>query len=702
MLKSLFIALLLFVGNNPAFAWEYPPTPRGQVVDLYHGVAVADLYRWLEDPDHPDTRRWVEAQNQLTQSCLNAWPGRKAVLERLEKLHNYPRIGVPFKAGRRYAFWKNDGLQNQSVLYLQDTLDSPPRVLLDPNLLSSDGTVAVSSVSFSKDGSLMAYALTRSGSDWQEVRIRRVESGEDLPEILTDLKFSGIAWKQDNSGFFYNRYPKPGTVPEKEQYLNNTVYWHALGTSPTQDRVVYARPDLPELAWYPVVSEDGRYLLLYGSQGTEPENRLYYKDLKTDGPVVRLLDRADAHYNVIDTQGGRFLIETDLQAPRKRILAIDLSRPEPQHWQEILPEQKEVLSQAQVINQQLVTVWLQDAHARMKVFSRSGQLQYEIPLPVLGSLSGLSGESTDTEMLFGLTSFLFPKTSYRFDFTTRRLHTLQAPQIQFDASPYTTTQVFVRSHDGTRVPVFLTHRRDLRRDGNTPVLLYGYGGFNISLTPWFSPSELFWLDQGGIYAVANLRGGGEYGEDWHRAGMRQNKQNVFNDLIAIAEWLIAQGYTRPERLAIQGGSNGGLLVAATMLQRPDLFGAVICQVPVLDMLRYHRFTVGRYWIPEYGNAEESPKDFKTLYAYSPLHRIRSPQVHPPLLITTADHDDRVVPAHAYKFTAALQAASVGQHPVLLRVDTKAGHGAGKPLWKILEEQADIYTFLFRSFSMQVY
>jgi len=701
--KVCFLATLIFSLSLPVHAtsWTYPPARRDALVENYHGTSVADPYRWLEDPAHPDTETWVEAQNRLTQDFLKSLPDRALILKRLETLQNYPRTGVPFKAGKRYAFWKNNGLQNQSVLYLQDDLDAPARLLLDPNTLSKDGTVAVSNTHFSKDGSLMAYAISRSGSDWQEVKIRDVQTGKDFPETLTDLKFSGIAWKNDKSGFYYNRYPKPGTVPAKEQYLNNKVYWHQLGSDPQNDQEIFARPDLPDWDFYPAMTEDGRYLLLYGHKGTQPENRLYYKDLQSNGPVVQLLDQADAHYSVIDNQGARLYLETDLNAPRKRVIAIDLNQPQRKDWQEIIPQQADVLSFASFINQQLVTGWLHDAHYRIRVYSEKGQFDHEIPLPVLGSLSGLTGERSDTEMLFGLTSYLFPRTSYRYNLQTHQLSVLHKPEIQFDASPYTTTQVFVPSKDGTRVPVFLTHRKDVKLDGKNPLLLYGYGGFNVSLTPSFSASELFWLERGGIYAVVNLRGGGEYGEEWHQAGMLEKKQNVFDDLIATAEWLIKSGYTSPAKLAIQGGSNGGLLVGATLLQRPDLFGAAVCQVPVLDMLRYHLFTVGRYWVGEYGNAIENPAHFQFLSAYSPLHRIKKPQAHPAVLITTADHDDRVVSAHAYKFTAALQAASEGKNPVLLRVETKAGHGAGKPISKYLEGQADTFAFLFRVFDMKV-
>jgi prolyl oligopeptidase len=699
--KLVFSTLLLLGLSLPAQAWQYPPAHTDTLVENYHGTAVNAPYRWLEDPNSDQTQSWVEAQNALTQNFLQALPDRHLIQKRLKSLQDYPRKGVPFKAGKRYAFWKNNGLQNQSVLYIQDNLEAPARVLLDPNKLSKDGTIAVSGIHFSKDGSRMAYSLSHSGSDWQEVKIHNLETGSDFPETLKDLKFSGIAWKLDKSGFFYNAYPKPGSVPASEQYLNNKVFWHQLGSDPSQDIEIYSQPEAPELSFYPSITDDGRYLLLYGSKGTEPENRLYYKDLKHNGPVVRLLDKADANYEVLDNQGSRFYLETDLNAPRKRIISIDLNRPTPQNWQEIIPQQADVLSFARLINHQWVTGWLHDAHHLIRVYSLAGKFEHQIPLPVLGSLSGLSGEADDTEMLFGLTSFLFPKTGYRYNLKTRQLKVLQKPEIQFDANPYTTTQVFVNSKDGTRIPVFLTHRKDIKKDSKNPVLLYGYGGFNVSLTPWFSPSELFWLEKGGVYAVVNLRGGGEYGEDWHRAGMLEKKQNVFDDLIATAEWLEKEKYTSPERLAIQGGSNGGLLVGATLLQRPDLFGAAICQVPLLDMFRYHLFTVGRYWVGEYGNAIENPDHFKFLQAYSPLHNIHKPQKHPAVLITTADHDDRVVSAHAYKYTAALQAASEGNNPVLLRVETKAGHGAGKPVSKWLEEQSDIYAFLFRVFGMSV-
>jgi prolyl oligopeptidase len=678
--------------------YHYPPARQADVVEDYHGTLVSDPYRWMEDPDDPEVLDWVAAQNRLTREYIDG-PTRERIEQRLTKLWNYPRYSLPYRKGERYFFWKNDGLQNQSVLYVQEGLEGEPRVLLDPNRLSPDGTIAVAGISISQDGSLLAYRLSESGSDWQTIHIREVNSGLDYPEVLQWCRFAGIAWKPDNSGFYYDRYPEPGVVPEAERKYHNRVFWHQLGTPQAEDRLVYERPDNKELGFAPIVTDDGQYLILHVWHGTDEQNRIYYRPVASDGSFVRLLDEADAGYYFIDNDGPVFYFQTDLEAPRGRIIAIDTDRPDRDRWREIVPQTERVLAFVTMVNDQFVTAYLEDAHHRLFVYDRNGRPVREIDLPTIGSIAGLSGRREDPFMFFGFQSFLYPRTIFRYDLVTGERSLFHAPEIDFDPDRYETRQVFVTSKDGTRVPMFLTHRKNLELNGENPTLLYGYGGFKISLTPSFSIPRLVWLEQGGVFALANLRGGGEYGEEWHRAGMLANKQNVFDDFIAAAEWLIAAGYTQTSRLAILGRSNGGLLVAACMVQRPDLFGAVVCGVPVIDMLRYHRFTIGKYWAGEYGNAEENPDHFRFLYAYSPLHNVQPGTTYPPTLVTTADTDDRVVPAHAKKFVATLQAADTGENPILLRVETKAGHGHGKPTTKVIQEWSDIYGFLFRTFDL---
>ncbi len=676
----------------------YPPAKADSVVDVYHGARVPDPYRWLEASDSPDTQAWVAAQNKLTAEFLSV-PARDKIEARLMSLMDYPRYSIPHKRGGRYFFWKNDGLQNQSVFYVREGLRDEARVVINPNLLSKDGTVAVTAAAVSEDGKLLAYGLSRSGSDEKEVRIRDVDSGRDFDEVLRWCRFTRIAWKHDGSGFFYNRFPDPDTVASEDRMSYNRLYWHALGTPQSQDRLIYEDPENKHLAFYPCVTEDGKYLVLNVSHGTDPNNRVYYRPIDGGEPFVKLLDKADARYDFVGNSGGVFYFDTDLGALRGRIIAVDTEAPGRGNWRTVICESSDVIDRVAVANNHFVVAYMHDVHHRLRIHKLDGSFVREIPLPTIGAVGGLAGKQDDTEMFFSFTSFLLAPTSYRYDFKYGELEVFQEAHVAFEPSKYETKQVFFPSKDGTRVPMFITHRRDLQLTGGNATLLYGYGGFNISIRPSFSVSAVNWLEMGGVYAVANLRGGAEYGQEWHRAGMLDKKQNVFDDFIAAAEWLIKNKYTRAKRLAIRGGSNGGLLVAACMLQRPDLYGAVVCQVPVTDMLRYHKFTVGRYWIPEYGNAEASREQFDYLYAYSPLHNVRRGAEYPPILVSSADSDDRVVPAHARKFVATLQARAGGDNPILLRFDTKAGHGGGKPTSKVIEEQADIYAFLDRALNM---
>ncbi|MCB8986035.1 MAG: S9 family peptidase [Ardenticatenaceae bacterium] len=679
---------------TPTRTFQYPPARRADVVEAYHGTAVSDPYRWLEDPHSAETQAFVAAQNELTHGFIDELPVRAAWQERLTALWNYAKVSPPVVRNGRFFFQRNDGLQNQAVLYRQDGPDGRPTPLLDPNTLSEDGTVALINQSYTKDGRLLAYSLSASGSDWQEIHVRDTETGQDTGDRIQWCKFTNAAWLPDNSGFFYARYPAPGEMPDAPPSTHQRVYFHRLGTPQSADALVYSRPDAPDLGFAPELSKDGRYLILTVWEGTDVRNRVYYRDLSAGDDFVRLIDVMEAKHDFLTNDGPVFYFITDLEAANGRILAIDISQPDRANWREIVPEQEDVVETAVVVHDEFIIDYLHHAHHRLRRFALDGAPRGDIALPTLGSVALLTGKRAHDALYFVFQSFLYPPTVCRFDFATQELSIWHQPQVAFDPAAYETTQVFYESKDGTRVPMFLTHKKDLPRDGDNPTLLYGYGGFNISLPPLFAPTRLAWLEQGGVYAQANLRGGTEYGEAWHQAGMLDRKQNVFDDFIAAAEWLIDQGYTRPSRLAIEGRSNGGLLVAACLLQRPDLYGAVHCGVPVIDMLRYHKFTAGRYWTGEYGNAEENADHFRFMMAYSPLHNVRARVSYPPTLITTAETDDRVVPMHAEKFAATLQAADAGHHPLLLRVETKAGHGLGKPTGKLIEEAADVYSFLW--------
>lgn len=685
---------------------QYPPTRAADVVDDYHGTKVPDPYRWLEDVDSPETAAWVEAQNRLTFGYLEQIAERASIRRRLTALWDYPKYGAPFKKGGRYFFFKNAGLQNQAVLYTQRSLSADPEALLDPNTLSPDGTVALSTLALSEDGRLLVYGTSGSGSDWQVFRVRDVATRRDRPDELKWIKFSGAAWTHDGAGFFYSRYPEPaGGDPLLAVNRNQKVYYHRLGDDQAADRLVYERPDQPDWGFGAEVSADGRYLVFSVWLGTDRRNRVYYQDLgdakrpRLEAPVVRLLDAFDAGYQFVGNDGPVFYFATDLDAPRKRVIAVDTRRPDRSAWREIIPQADDVLEGMQIVHDTFVARYLHDAHSRLRLVALDGRPLGDLTLPAIGSIVEVSGERRDTEMFYAFTSFLYPTTIFRHDFTTGRSGVFKAPEIAFDPSAYETVQVFYRSEDGTRIPMFLTFKKGLRPGGPHPTYLYGYGGFNVNLTPAFSIGILVWLEMGGIYAVPNLRGGAEYGEEWHAAGMLANKQRVFDDFIAAAEYLIAEGYTAPAKLAIGGGSNGGLLVGAAMNQRPELFGAALPAVGVMDMLRFHKFTIGWAWVTEYGSAD-SAAHFPFLYAYSPLHNLEPGTRYPATLITTADHDDRVVPGHSFKFAAALQAAQAGPAPVLIRIETKAGHGAGKPTAKIIEEQTDRWAFLVRVLGMQ--
>lgn len=683
--------------QNP---FTYPNSRKGDRIDDYHGTQVSDPYRWLEDPDSDETKAWVEAQNQVTFAYLEQISARESIKQRLTQLWNYEKYGIPFKEGGRYFYFKNDGLQNQSVLYTLESLEDSPRVLLDPNTLSEDGTVALSGLAVSEDGKYMAYGLSAAGSDWKEWKVMAVETGENLSDHLQWIKFSGVSWTHDHRGFFYSRYDEPNEATQfQDTNYFQKLYYHRLGTPQSEDISIYHRPDQKEWGFSGDVTEDGRYLIISVWLGTDSRNLVFYKDLQDpNAEVVELIAEFEADYGFIDNEGPIFWFRSDRNAPRGRVIAIDIQNPATDCWQEIIPEAEETLQGISVLNHCFVANYLKDARSSIKIFNLDGTFVREVELPGIGSAGGFSGKREDTETFYVYTSYTTPSTIYRYDMVTGESTLFRQPQVDFNSEDYEQEQIFYPSKDGTRVPMFLTYKKGLQRDGNNPTLLYGYGGFNVPLTPSFSVSNVVWMEMGGVYAVANLRGGGEYGEAWHQAGMKANKQNVFDDFIAAAEWLIAHHYTRSEKLAIAGGSNGGLLVGACMTQRPELFGAALPAVGVMDMLRFHKFTIGWAWCAEYGSPEEA-EEFKVLYAYSPLHNLKPGTAYPATLITTADHDDRVVPAHSFKFAAALQEAHAGEQPVLIRIETQAGHGAGKPTAKIVEEIADQWAFLVEVFCL---
>ena len=703
--RTVFVAGVLlpaaFACGQTPLPIAYPPGKRVDVVDDYHGVKVPDPYRWLEDPSSAEVQEWINAQNRVTLEYLARIPVRHAIRARLERLMNYDRCNAPSRHGDRYFFLHNTGLQRQSVLYVADSLDAEPRVLIDPNTLSKDGTVALTALYPSHDGSLLAYGISVAGSDWQEYRVRDVATARDRPDRLEWIKFSRAAWTHDSAGFYYARYdkPPPDARYRAANYFQKLCY-HRLGTPQSEDRLVYHRPDRKEWHFDPEVTDDGRYLVVTITHGTERKSRIYYQNLRTNDyhGLTPLLDNFDAGYWFIDNDGPIWRFHTDQAAPRGRIVAIDIRHPQANHWTELVPEMDAALTDARSVGGRLFVTYLENACSRVRLFDLRGQSAGDVPLPGLGTAGGFTGRRRDRETFYTFSSFNTPPVVYRYDVRTATSAVFRKPVVDFDPNDYETTQVFCTSRDGTRVPLFITARKGLRRDGSNPTCLYGYGGFSVSITPWFHAGDVAWMELGGIAVKACIRGGGEYGKAWHEAGRLKNKQNSFDDFLAAAEWLIANRLTRSARLAISGSSNGGLLVAACMTQRPDLFGAALPAVGVMDMLRFHRYTVGWAWIPEYGSPDD-PEMFAVLRAYSPLHNIRPGTAYPATMIETSDHDDRVVPAHSFKFAAALQDAQAGSRPILLRVDTRAGHGGGKPLDKVIDELADRLAFLTRALEM---
>jgi prolyl oligopeptidase len=679
----------------------YPPARRSDQVDMYHGVRVEDAYRWLEDADSAETKTWVTAENALTAEYLAKVPVRQRIERRLTELWNFERYSGFFKAGGRYFYSRNDGLQNQNVLYNAPSIQGNARVLLDPNALSKDGTVALSGLAVSDNGKLLAYSISRSGSDWQEWRVRDIETGQDLSDLISWSKFSSAAWSHDNGGFYYQRFAEPSSAKELTGVNEFAkLYYHPLGKPQSADKLIYERPDHKDWNFAGQSTEDGRYLIMEISKGAEDKNLLFYQDLKKPGAkVVELVNVFEGAYNFLGNEGSRFYFRTTAGSQKGRIIMIDVTKPARANWKDIVPEQKETLQDARMAGGMLTLAYLKDAYSATKIYKLDGAFVRDVAMPGIGTVTWSPARLGDTELFYSYTSFTVPSAIYHYDLKTGVSTVARESKLSFDPAVYETKQVFYNSKDGTRVPMFLVYKKGLTQSGANPTYLYGYGGFNISLTPSFSVPIIEWMERGGLFAVPNLRGGGEYGEAWHEAGTKQHKQNVFDDFIAAAEWLIANRYTSTPKLAIGGGSNGGLLIGACLNQRPDLFGAALPAVGVMDMLRFHKFTIGWAWTVDYGSPDNG-EDFKALRAYSPLHNIRAGTKYPPTLITTADHDDRVVSGHSFKYAAALQHAQEGPAPILIRIETKAGHGAGKPTAKIIEEAADRWAFLAKALGME--
>ena len=698
------IARLPFVAALvPVLAFSavtYPTSKTVDHIDDYHGTKVADPYRWLEDVDSTDTKAWVGAENETTFGFLKNLAQREAIKQRLTELINYPRFSLPRKEGGRYFYTFNTGLQNQSPLYVKDNLAAEGRLLLDPNTLSKDGTVALANTAPSPDGKWLGYALASAGSDWNEFRVLDLATGKDTADAIKWVKFSGFSWTKDGKGFFYSRYPEPRREGNQifSDLANQKIYYHRMGTTQVDDLLVYERPDEPQWGLGGGVTEDGRYLIISVSQGTDTRHRLYYLDLKNarhpqvQGEVVRLIDVLEAQYGVIGNSGPVLYVDTDLDATRHRIIAIDLDHPDRTHWRTIVPESKNVMESTALVGGKFVVNYLQDARSRLVIYALDGTPVRDIELPGVGTVGGITGREGEPELFFSYTSFVYPTTNFRHDLASGRTEVYQAPKVAFDPNIYETKQVFYASKDGTKVPMFITSRKGLKLDGTHPTLLYAYGGFNISMKPAFSTSNLAWLEFGGVYAQASLRGGGEYGKEWHLAGTRDHKQNVFDDFIAAGDYLVKEGYTTHSRLVISGGSNGGLLIGAVVNQRPDLARVAFPAVGVMDMMRFQKFTIGWAWASDYGSSDE-PAMANYLLGYSPVHNVKPGVTYPAIMVTTGDHDDRVHPGHSFKYAAALQAANPSNpSPLLIRIETNAGHGAGKPIAKIIEETADKFAF----------
>ncbi len=696
----IFCSLLAFItGCKPQTQKiTYPEAKRSDVTDVYFGVEVADPYRWLEDPNSAETAEWVIAQNNLTNAHLDAIPFRSALRSRFEAIWNFPRYGVPFKKGNRYFFFKNDGLQNQSVLYMQEDLDAQAEILLDPNKFAADGTIALGDVSPSPDGNYLAFSISRGGSDWNEILIMEIASRKIFPDTIKWVKFSDISWQ--GNGFYYSAFdaPLPGEALSGKNIFHK-VYYHKLGTSQSADQIIFQDKKNPKRNFFTSVTSDERFLMISEAETTSG-NALYVKDSYAKNPeFVKIAEGFNYDHTPIDHIDGKVLVFTNNQAPMGKLVLIDPANPAPENWQVVIPEKENVLQNVDMAGNLIFAEYLEDANSKGYFYDYTGSIVSELQLPGIGSITGFRGEKGVDLTFFGFTSFTFPSSVYKYDISTHELVVYRESEVDFNPYDYETRQVFFPSKDGTEIPMFIVHKKGLRLNGRNPVLMYGYGGFNASVTPSFSVARIPFLEQGGIYVSVNLRGGGEYGHSWHKAGTKMNKQNVFDDFISAAEFLIRENYTNPNKIAIIGVSNGGLLVGASMVQRPDLFRVAIPLVGVLDMLRYQNFTIGWAWAIDYGRSDDSEEMFRYLLGYSPLHNVKETVSYPVTLAITADHDDRVVPAHTYKFIAELQFKQTGPNPVLVRIETKAGHGAGKPTSKLIDENTDIYSFIMYHLGM---
>ena len=681
--------------TNTQATLQYPVSAKGDVVDDYHGTQVADPYRWLEDEENPQQQKWIEQQRKVADDYLITIRGRKDLHRRLKQLWNYEKFSIPTEYGNRWFINKNNGLQNQSVLYSMADLDGNDlRVVMDPNKLSEDGTVALSGTSISKNGQFLAYGTSASGSDWQQWQVRDITSGKNTTDIIKWVKFSSASWTKDNKGFFYSRYDEPLT----EQALSGTnyfqkLYYHLLGTPQVEDKLIYERPDHRDWGFSGNVSNDGHYLIISTWQGTDSRNRLFYKDLSNSNTkVVELISELEASYSFIGNKGSTLYLQTNLNAAMGKVIAIDLQNPEKDNWRTVVAESSNALQSSDINYGMLTLRYLKDAISQVEVYDLQGKHKASVKMPGLGTSSNLTGDEHSDIAFMSFGSYLQPTTIYQYDYENNSLKLYKQPKVKFNPQDYISKQIFYKSKDGTRVPMIISHKKNLKIEGKTPTLLYGYGGFNIPITPRFSVMNLAWMEKGGIYAVANIRGGSEYGEDWHQAGSLLKKQNTFDDFIAAAEWLIDNEYTSKDHLSIYGRSNGGLLVGAVMTQRPELFAAALPAVGVLDMLRFHKFTIGWAWTSDYGSSENAD-EFKVLYGYSPYHNLKQGTAYPATMVMTADHDDRVVPYHSFKFAARLQEYNSSDNPTIIRIEHKAGHGAGKPTSKKIEDARDIIAFL---------
>jgi prolyl oligopeptidase len=697
------MAIIIMAGCQPQQpkikADAYPVTQKVEQTDDYFGTSVADPYRWLEDDNSAETADWVTAQNKVTFSYLEKIPFRNKIKQRLEQIWDFPKYTAPFREGDNYYFFKNDGMQNQYVLYQQKGLDGEPELFLDPNTFSTDGTIALGDLQFNKDGKIAAYTISKSGSDWNEIFVMDVATKTKLVDHLEWIKFSGISWKDD--GFYYSSYDKPAdgdALKAKNEF--HKVYFHKLGTAQSEDMLIYKNDEFPQRNYSAGTTEDETILILSESEGTSG-NALYVKKLDgTDKAFTQIAEGFDFEYYIVENFGDQLLMMTNENSPKWKLVMVDFNNPARENWKVIIPEKEEVLQSVSLIGGKMVATYMKDATSVAYIYDYEGNYLADLNLPGIGSLAGISGKKEDNIAFYTFTSFTFPSTIYKYDVANNTSEVFRKPEIDFDVDAYETEQVFYTSKDGTKVPMFIVHKKGIKLDGNNPTLLYGYGGFNVSLTPNFSITRLVLLENGFVYALANLRGGGEYGEDWHEAGTKMKKQNVFDDFISAAEYLVKEKYTSSEKLAIAGGSNGGLLIGACMIQRPELFKVALPAVGVMDMLRYHKFTIGWAWASDYGTSEDSKEMFDYLYTYSPVHALKAGVAYPATLVTTADHDDRVVPAHSFKFAATLQERHKGDNPVLIRIDVKAGHGGGKPTSKVIEEYTDEWSFMMYNLGVE--